>query len=117
MLAEGEGRDLVVEKCTVCHDAALPERPMDTPLVGREEELARLQAALARTRDLGRHDLVLVVGEPGVGKSRLLHEFIRRVGKVQVLTGRCPPYGEGITFWPMIQMLNQAAGITDQDTQ
>jgi class 3 adenylate cyclase/tetratricopeptide (TPR) repeat protein len=96
--------------------AAPPERPMDTSLVGREEELARLEAAVVRTRDQRRCDLVLVVGEPGVGKSRLLHEFTRRVDKVEVLMGRCPPYGEGITLWPLVEVVRQAAGITDDHT-
>jgi class 3 adenylate cyclase/tetratricopeptide (TPR) repeat protein len=95
------------------NEAVLPERPMDTPSVGREKELARLEAAVDRTRNQRRCDLVLVVGEPGVGKSHLLHEFTRRIDKVQVLTGRCPPYGEGITLWPLAEVIRQAAGITD----
>ena len=55
--------------------------------------------------------LVTVIGEAGLGKTRLVHETARRLGpEVNVLTGRCLPYGEGITFWPLREVVRQAAG-------
>jgi class 3 adenylate cyclase/DNA-binding SARP family transcriptional activator/predicted ATPase len=87
---------------------ALPRRE-DAPLVGRARELDRLRelyAAAASGRG-GRH--VTVVGEPGIGKSRLAREFLGGVAdEATVLVGRCPPYGEGITFWPLRELLRQA---------
>jgi MoxR-like ATPase len=60
--------------------------------------------------------LVTVVGAPGLGKSRLAHEFATRLGeRATVLRGRCLPYGEGITFWPLAEMLREAGGITESD--
>ena len=61
--------------------------------------------------------LVTVVGEAGVGKSRLIDEFVRSVQeRATVLRGRCLPYGDGITFWPLAEAVRQAAGIVERDT-
>jgi class 3 adenylate cyclase/tetratricopeptide (TPR) repeat protein len=92
-------------------------RRMDTPLVGREEELAELMAAFERVASERRCELVTLVAPPGAGKSRLTNEFIERVGpRSRVLIGRCLPYGDGITFWPLAEAVKEAAGIRDQDT-
>ena len=54
---------------------------------------------------------VSVIGEAGQGKTRLVQESAGRLGReVNVLTGRCLPYGEGITFWPLREVVHQAAG-------
>jgi class 3 adenylate cyclase/tetratricopeptide (TPR) repeat protein len=90
-----------------------PARPMDTALVGREQELTRLAAALAKVRGDARCDLVLVLGDPGVGKSRLLHEFAAGADGAPVFTGRCLAYGEGITLWPLAEAVRQAARISE----
>jgi class 3 adenylate cyclase/tetratricopeptide (TPR) repeat protein len=92
--------------------AAPADRPDGTPMVGRHQELQRLEAALAGARDQARCELVVVVGDPGVGKSRLLREFTGGLGGVRVLAGRCPAYGEGITLWPLAEAVRQAAGIS-----
>ena len=97
--------------------AAPADHPDGTPMVGRRQELLRLEAALAGVRDQGRSELVVVVGDPGVGKSRLLHEFTSGLGGVRVLAGRCPAYGEGITLWPLAEAVRQAAGIPDDAPQ
>jgi class 3 adenylate cyclase/tetratricopeptide (TPR) repeat protein len=87
-------------------------RRTDTPLVGREAELGRLCEWLGRAVEQRSGQLVTLVGEAGVGKSRLIHEFVTRTCReATVLRGRCPPYGEGSTFWPLAEVVRQAAGI------
>jgi class 3 adenylate cyclase/tetratricopeptide (TPR) repeat protein len=87
-------------------------RRTDTPLVGRAAELDRLNEWLGRAVEERSGQLVTLVGDAGVGKSRLIHEFVTRIhGKASVLRGRCLPYGEGITFWPLGEVVRQAAGI------
>ena len=71
-------------------------RDMSAPVVGRERELSRLVQAFERTAAKGSCELVLVVGDAGIGKSRLAHELTRVLGMdAQVLRGRCLPYGDG----------------------
>ena len=65
-------------------------------------------------RDRRAH-LFTIYGEPGVGKSRLAREFVAGVEGATVLAGRCLPYGEGITYWPLAEMVKVAAGIADDD--
>jgi class 3 adenylate cyclase/tetratricopeptide (TPR) repeat protein len=92
------------------------ERAAATPLIGRADELGALRAAAAAAGADGSGRLVTVVGEAGVGKSRLLREFTDgREGSATVIRGRCLPYGEGITFWPIAEAVRAAAGITDAD--
>ena len=89
---------------------------LEAPLVGRHDALAQLEWALERAVAERRCRLVTVVGAPGIGKSRLAHEFVTRVGdRATVLRGRCLPYGEGITFWPLAEMVKQAGGIRETD--
>ncbi len=85
------------------------------PLVGRDTELELLENSFARTARDGRAHLFTIYGEPGVGKSRLAREFVDGVERVSVLTGRCLPYGEGVTYWPLAEMIKAAAGISDDD--
>lgn len=95
-------------------DAPRPLR--STPLVGRATELAMLQSVLTGVAIDGRARLVTVVGEAGVGKSRLIGEVVAQaMGSTTVLRGRCLPYGDGITYWPLAEMLRQAAQIRDED--
>jgi class 3 adenylate cyclase/tetratricopeptide (TPR) repeat protein len=95
----------------------LPVR-LDVPLVNRDEETRRLQAAHARAVRERVTMLVTVTGEAGLGKTRLVHEVAGRLrGAANVLTGRCLPYGEGITFWPLREIVRQAAGGTDTPDQ
>ena len=86
-------------------------RRFDTPLVGRERELAQLRQAFARSlRDRTPH-LLTVLGPAGIGKSRLAGELPALVGgDARIVTGRCLPYGEGITFWPLHEIVHEAAG-------
>jgi class 3 adenylate cyclase/DNA-binding SARP family transcriptional activator len=95
--------DAVVEGAT-----AVPRRD-DSPLVGRERELEWLRGVFAEVAGGAGARQVTLVGEPGIGKSRLGREFVAGLGEeATVLVGRCPPYGEGITFWPLRELLRQA---------
>jgi class 3 adenylate cyclase/tetratricopeptide (TPR) repeat protein len=87
-------------------------RRLDSPLVGRQRELALLEQAFRRALDEQTCHLFTVLGAAGVGKSRLVHELITSLGEdARVLIGRCVPYGEGITFWPLTGLVRQAAAI------
>jgi class 3 adenylate cyclase/tetratricopeptide (TPR) repeat protein len=96
---------------------ALPRvRRSDTPMVGREDELALLQDAFARAVSGRACHLFTVRGSAGVGKSRLVEEALARLdGDALVLRGACLPYGEGITFWPVLEIVQQATGVTKED--
>jgi class 3 adenylate cyclase/tetratricopeptide (TPR) repeat protein len=84
-------------------------RRLDAPMVGRESELSQLRQAYERA-DRGRTaNLFTILGSAGMGKSRLVREFLDDVeGEATVLVGRCLPYGEGITYWPLVEILRQA---------
>ncbi len=91
-------------------------RPLATaPLVGREGELELLQNTYARTVRDRRAHLVTVFGEPGIGKSRLVHEFVEGIERATILRGRSLPFGEGVTYWALAEMVKQSAGISDDD--
>jgi class 3 adenylate cyclase/tetratricopeptide (TPR) repeat protein len=91
-------------------------RRIDLPVVGRNEEFSRLLDAFDRMVGTPRCEVVTVLGQAGLGKSRLIEEFARQVGdRAQVLRGRCLSYGEGITFWPLAEALRAAAGILLDD--
>ena len=81
-------------------------RPIDAPFVGREHGLETLERALARALDERAPQLATIVGAPGIGKSRLARELIQRSG-ARVLVGRCLSYGEGITYWPLSEVVSQ----------
>jgi len=85
------------------------------PLVGRVEELELLENTFERTVRDSRAHLFTIYGEPGVGKSRLAREFLDGLERASVLVGRALPYGEGVTYWPLAEMVKAAAGISDDD--
>ncbi len=87
---------------------------LDVPLVGRGEEMSLLEAAYTRAVRERATLTVKVIGEAGLGKTRLVQEFAAGFdGDAHVLTGRCLSYGEGITFWPLREVLRQAGGGDD----
>jgi class 3 adenylate cyclase/tetratricopeptide (TPR) repeat protein len=97
---------------------ALEETP--TPFVGRETELALLRDAYARAVQDPSVQLVTITGEPGVGKTRLVRELFTELdARADVLAwwrqGRCLPYGEGITFWALGEIVKSQAGILESD--
>jgi class 3 adenylate cyclase/tetratricopeptide (TPR) repeat protein len=85
------------------------------PFVGREAELELLENTWDRALRNKRAHMFTVYGEPGVGKSRLSAEFSASLEGATVLKGRALPYGEGITYWPLAEMVKAAAGISDDD--
>jgi class 3 adenylate cyclase/tetratricopeptide (TPR) repeat protein len=86
-------------------------RPIATPFVGRQDELAALEAAFDRAASTSRCEHVTVFGPPGIGKSRLLREAVAALGtRARVVVGRCLPYGEGITYWPLVDIVREIAG-------
>jgi class 3 adenylate cyclase/tetratricopeptide (TPR) repeat protein len=82
------------------------DRPSDRRFVGRERELSLLGEAWERALADERCELFTVIGEPGVGKSRLVAEAVAATD-ARCVSARCLPYGEGITYWPVIEMIKQ----------
>jgi class 3 adenylate cyclase len=94
---------------TVRPGAAGRAQRLRVPVVGRAKELAALDGAFEDAAATRTCRLVTVLGTAGIGKSRLVHEFLAMVGmRATVLHGRCLDYGEGITFWPVSEMLREA---------
>jgi len=115
---EGRGPPLVAWRLNaVSPRAPRDARRLDIAMVGRDRELALLGQVFERALAEHACQLFTVLGPAGVGKSRLVHEFLTRVGgRATVLRGRCLDYGEGITFWPIIEILQEAAGIQPPDS-
>jgi class 3 adenylate cyclase len=89
-------------------------RRLGTPFTGREAELALLERELEAVVSECECRPVTIVGEPGVGKSRLVAEFVERVGgRARVVRGTCLSYGEGITYWAIGQIVRELARVTD----
>ena len=79
-------------------------RRLDTPMIGRRRELALREEAYERTARTLACQLVTVLGPAGIGKSRLVREFVLPLREeARVAQGRCLPYGEGITYWPVAE--------------
>jgi len=95
------------------------EQAPRTALVGRERELRLVQEAFARACEEREPQLVTLVGVPGIGKSRVVYELFRIVDALpQFVTwrqGRCLPYGEGVSFWALAEMVKAQAGILESE--
>jgi class 3 adenylate cyclase/tetratricopeptide (TPR) repeat protein len=112
---------------SIVTDAPGHERRLDSPMVGRENELTLLAGALERAVREQTSHMFTLLGAAGVGKSRLIAEFLANTSalahgagstgpqKAMVLRGRCLSYGEGITFYPLAEIVHKAAGIVDSD--
>ena len=83
-------------------------------MVGREHELARLHAVFGQAVHDRSCQLFTVLGSAGVGKSRLAAEFLAGL-EARVVRGRCLSYGEGITYWPIIEILKQLGSLPEGD--
>jgi class 3 adenylate cyclase/tetratricopeptide (TPR) repeat protein len=114
---KGKAEPVVAYRVTgVTAGAEGHRRRLDAPMVGRERELAALHQAFERAV-MGRScQLFTVLGTAGVGKSRLVAEFLGAIrDQARVVRGRCLPYGDGITYWPVAEIVRQAAGIEGTD--
>ena len=95
---------------------SVPARGARSPVVGRDEELELLTHLCRRAAANRRCQLITILGDAGVGKTRLADELVAALEHdVQVLHGRCLPYGEGITFYPVAEALSHAGGIDPGD--
>ena len=92
----------------------LGERSHAARFVGRERELQQLVDGWDRALAGPRCELITVVGDPGVGKSRLVAEALARLG-ARVVRGRCLSYGEGITYWPVVEVVKQLDARPDDE--
>ncbi|HSO54794.1 MAG TPA: adenylate/guanylate cyclase domain-containing protein, partial [Actinomycetes bacterium] len=90
-------------------------RRQDAPIVGREPELGLFTWVYERVVSTASSHLLTVLGPAGVGKTRLVTEAVAGLPGATVLRGRCLSYGEGITYWPVAEIVRQAAGIADTD--
>jgi class 3 adenylate cyclase/tetratricopeptide (TPR) repeat protein len=93
-------------------------RRLDVPLVGREEKLEELHRSYSDAVAKRSWQLKVVLGEAGVGKTRLVNEFEARVAaEATVLKGRCLQSGENFDYWPLLQVIRTAAGVRTDDPQ
>lgn len=93
------------------------QRRADAPMVGRQRQRQLLADGLAQVAADRVCLLFTILGSAGVGKSRLVNEFLGALHEdVRLLRGRCLSYGQGITFWPIREMVHQAAEVTDHDS-
>ncbi len=113
--ARGWREPVAASRVVRAREYGRPMRSLSAPLVGRESELELLENTFTRTVRDARATLVTLYGEAGVGKSRLAREFVDGLERATVLRGRCLPYGEGVTYWSVAEMVKASAGISDDD--
>jgi len=111
----GRPDPLQVWRAVGAREGGRPLSSLSAPLIGRDTELELLENTFERAVRGGRAHLFTIYGDPGVGKSRLAREFVAGLEGATVLSGRCLPYGEGITYWPLAEMVKSAAGIADDE--
>jgi class 3 adenylate cyclase/tetratricopeptide (TPR) repeat protein len=118
IVAKGKIEPLVAWRLVRGHPtAAGRRRRLEAPLVGRERELARLDGAFHQAVADQACALFTLLGSAGIGKSRLVAEFIGSMaGEAMILRGHCLSYGDGITYWPIGEIVRAAAGIDEADT-
>lgn len=118
---EAKGKDNPVEAWVAVKLAPRPTRRgvegLSASLVGRDAELGVLTALAARVERERAPQLVTLFGQAGVGKSRLLEELVEQLGAgARLLKGRCLPYGDGITYWPLAEVAKSHAGVLETDS-
>lgn len=102
--ASGENGDVAVVGVT--EGAVAVHRQLEAPLVGREQELAALEDAFTQVVEERKCRLVLILGEPGIGKTRLTRELVAELEPAaRALTGGCVSYGKGATYVPLVELL------------
>jgi class 3 adenylate cyclase len=108
---------LVVEEFEQASGRGVPG--LHAPIVGRDSELELLRSIYGRAVAEARPNLITVYGDAGVGKSRLTREFLEWLAATdpppRTMQGRCLPYGDGITYWPLAEILKSTASVLDTD--
>jgi class 3 adenylate cyclase len=124
LTVEAKGKDAGVA-CRRVQRALTLMRPrgigdLRRAFVGRDDQLEQLQLVYERAVEQGRPQLVTIVGDPGVGKTRLVRELWEWLGtrtpEPLRRTGRCLSYGQGITYWPLGEVLKEHFGILESDS-
>jgi class 3 adenylate cyclase len=112
VVAHGKAERLVAHRLIDVHPGTPgTSRRLDSPLVGRERQLAQIHQAFEEVVAENICYLFTVLGTPGVGKSRLVQEALAEIGdNATILRGRCLSYGEGITYWPLSEVVRQVLG-------
>jgi class 3 adenylate cyclase/tetratricopeptide (TPR) repeat protein len=114
-LLDAKGKSEPVPAWDAQAAGAVGGREARGPFVGRGDELALLRLAASRVVRERRPQLVTVFGQAGVGKSRLVSEFADGLDGARILTGRCVPYGDGITYLPLAEVAGVLAGIREDE--
>ena len=114
--AKGKDASVIAYEAVEAH-GSLPgrRRRYASPLVGREEELALLRLIASRVERERTPQLVTIFGNAGVGKSRLLDEFCAGLEGARVVSGACVPYGDGITYLPLVEVTRELTGAREDD--
>ncbi|MGB2952490.1 MAG: adenylate/guanylate cyclase domain-containing protein, partial [Gaiellaceae bacterium] len=114
--AKGKSEPVQVWEVVGARDGAGPRQLTELGLIGREAELEELLRFCEEMLEQRRPAVATVIGAPGIGKTRLLAELTQRLReRCDVHFGRCLSYGEGITYWPVEEILKDAAGILHDD--
>ena len=119
-MIDAKGKSLPIAVWHAARARVGVERLSDTPLVGRERELTLLRSTWSRVAEEREPQLMTLVGVPGIGKSRLVSELFETTrtgahGLVDWRSGRSLPYGEGVTFWALSEIVKAQAGILESD--
>jgi class 3 adenylate cyclase/tetratricopeptide (TPR) repeat protein len=113
---KGKSQPVRAYRLLAARSVAPARRRKDGAMVGREAEMTLLSGAFEAAVADRACRMVTLIGDAGVGKTRLTEEFLDSIGdRVRVVRGRCLPYGEGITFWPIVGVVGDAAGIEETD--
>ena len=104
---KGKAEPVPAHRLLSVHGEMGSARHLQAPMVGRETEMRRLRDAFGQALGDRSCQLFTILGSAGVGKSRLVAEFLGSLDGALVVRGRCLPYGEGITYWPVVEVLKQ----------
>ena len=118
LTVKGKSEAVTAWLVTAEREAAEPRgiEGMPTPMIGRDRELDLLRTTFARVHEERSPSLVTVLGDAGVGKSRLLREFVGSLEvETKVVVGRCLAYGEGVTLWPLGEILKSEAVVFEDE--
>jgi len=114
--AKGKQEPVPVWEVVGSRDTSPVDERDEATLVGRQAELEELAGFCDGALEERQVGIATIVGPPGIGKSRLLRELVRRLeSSCAVHSGRCLSYGEGITYWPVTEIFKSAAGILQSD--